>query len=108
MNPTLPTRLWFALPGAVMSAIAIAVAAEGPDAGRLLQATLNALGVMLVWSVAVVVHLRYPQRRLGLLLFMLAGAHAVQSLAASSDSPSFFASTRDCSDRPVPSGLSQP
>lgn len=85
MNDSLPSRLLLGLPGLAMAAAALSVASEGADAARLLQATLNALGVALVWAVAVVVHQRHPQRRLGLLLFVLAGAHTIQSLAASAD-----------------------
>lgn len=85
MNANPRLNAWLLLPGLVMAAVAVAVALEGPDGARLLHASLNALGVALVWTVGLLVHQRYPTKRIGVWLFVLAGAHAIQSLAASTD-----------------------
>ncbi len=83
MSSQLRARLLIGAPGLALAAGAVAVALEGPDADRLLNAAMAGIGVLLVWSVAVAVRLRYPQRPLGLLLFILAGVYAIQTMVAS-------------------------
>ena len=83
MREHLRARLLISAPGLALAAGAVAVALESPDADRLFNATLAGIGLVLVWSVAVAVRLRYPQRPLGLLLFLLAGVYALQTLVAS-------------------------
>ncbi|MEQ1515049.1 MAG: histidine kinase [Usitatibacteraceae bacterium] len=83
--------LW--VPGLALAAGSVALVLEGPSSDRLLNASLAGVGVVLVWSVAVAVRLRYPERPLSLLLFLLAGGHAMQTLAASSD-PALYTMAR--------------
>ncbi len=85
MKIRLRERLLLSAPGLVLAAGSVAVILENPNADRLLNALLAGFGVLLVWSVAVAVRLRYPQRPLGTLLFVLSGAYGVQTLAASPD-----------------------
>ncbi len=60
---------------------------------RVLNAILAGIGLVLVWGVAVAVRLRYPDRPLGPLLFVLAGAYGVQTLL-SSPNPYLFTLAR--------------
>jgi signal transduction histidine kinase len=83
MNPNWRSRLLLGAPGLALVAGVLAVLLEGPNADRVLNATFAGVGLVLVWSVAVAVRLRYPDRPLGPLLFVLAGAYAVQTLLAS-------------------------
>jgi signal transduction histidine kinase len=76
-------RPWLAAPGLALALAAVFVALEGPSGGRVLNATLAGVGVLLVWSVAVAVRSRYPDRPLGVLLFALATGFALQALVAS-------------------------
>lgn len=80
-------------PGLALAAAAVAVALEGPSNERLLNAALAGIGVLLVWSVAVAVRSRYPDRPLGALLFALATVYALQTLVAS-PSPVLFTLAR--------------
>ena len=83
MREHLRARWLISAPGLALAAGAVAVALEGPDTDRLLNAAMAGIGVLLVWGVAVAVRMRYPQRPLGLLLFILAGVYAIQTLVAS-------------------------
>lgn len=83
MSESLRTRLLLAAPGLALAAGAVTVALESPNADRLLSALQTGIGVLLVWGVAVAVRMRYPRRPLGLLLFVLAGAQAAQTLVSS-------------------------
>lgn len=98
MSQQLRTRLLLAAPGLALAAGAIAVALESPNADRVFGALQSGIGVVLVWGVAVAVRVRYPKRPLGLLLFVLAGAHAAQTLASS---PSPLLSSLARASRPV-------
>jgi signal transduction histidine kinase len=83
MTAALRSRLLLAAPGAALAAVAVLVALEGPSADRALTALLAGVSVVLIWSVAVAVQLRYPERPLGRLLFLLAGFVSIQGLIAS-------------------------
>lgn len=74
-------RLW--LPGVALACAAALVILEAPSAGRVVNAALAAVGVLLSWGVASAVRARYPDRPLSLLLFALAAVYAVQALVAS-------------------------
>jgi len=78
-------RLLLAAPGLALAAAAVAVALEVPSAGRLQGALQAGVGVILMWAVAVAVQLRYPDRPLGRLLFVLAGIYAIPLLVSSPD-----------------------
>jgi signal transduction histidine kinase len=83
MNAWLRDRLLLGVPGLALVAVAVTVLLESPNADRVLNAIVASIGLVLVWSVAVAVRLRYPERPLGRMLFLLAGAYAVQTLLAS-------------------------
>lgn len=74
---------WILAPGLALAAGAALVAAEGPSTHRLTDSALAAVGVLLLWSVAAAVHVRYPGRPLGLLLFAVALGSALQPFVAS-------------------------
>ena len=93
MNARLRNRLLLGAPGLVLAAAAVTVILEGPSADRVLNAALAGTGLVLVWGVAVAVRLRYPDRPLGPLLFLLAGTYGVQSLL-SSPNPYLFTLAR--------------
>ena len=93
MNSGLSNRLLLGVPGLALVAVIVAVLLEEPNADRLLNATLAGVGLVLVWAVAVAVRLRYPDRPLGTLLFLLAGAYAIQTLL-SSPNPYLFTLAR--------------
>ena len=93
MNSGLRNRLLLGAPGLALVAGVVAVLLEEPSADRALNATLAGVGLVLVWSVAVAVRLRYPDRPLGSLLFLLAGAYGIQTLA-SSPNPHLFTLAR--------------
>jgi signal transduction histidine kinase len=76
-------RPWLAAPGLALAAGASLVVLEGPNSARVLNAMLAGIGVLLVWSVAVAVRVRYPERRLSSLLFALATVFSLQAFAAS-------------------------
>ena len=83
MSPRLRNALLLGAPGLALVAAAVTVILEAPNADRVLNAVVAAIGLLLVWSVAVALRLRYPERPLGPLLFLLAGAYAIQTLLAS-------------------------
>lgn len=75
--------LWVFAPGLALAAVVGLVAAETPGTTRMQDAALATVGVVLLWTVAAVVHRRYPERPLGLLLFALALGSALQPFVAS-------------------------
>jgi len=77
--------LLLSAPGWLLAAAVTALLLEDPTPQRALTAALARVGLLLTWSVAVAVRLRYPERPLGTLLFLLAAALASQVLVASSD-----------------------
>lgn len=83
MNPRLRDRLLLGAPGLAFAAIVVTVVMEGHEADRLLNAVQAGLGLLIVWSVAVAVQLRYPDRPLGRLLFALAALYGLLALQAS-------------------------
>jgi signal transduction histidine kinase len=85
MKPALRTQLLLAAPGVALAAAVLA----GHQADRLVNAAQAALGLIVVWTVAGAVHLRYPDRPLGRLLFALAVGYALLALQAS-DHPALF------------------
>jgi signal transduction histidine kinase len=93
MNDRLSNRLLLGAPGLVLAAAAVAVVLEGASSHRVLNATMAGIGLVLVWGVAVAVRLRYPDRPIGPLLFLLAGAHGLQTLL-SSPNPYLFTLAR--------------
>jgi signal transduction histidine kinase len=93
MNARLRDRLLLGAPGLALAAAAMAVVLEGASAHRVLNAALAGIGLVLVWVVAVAVRLRYPDRPLGPMLFLLAGAYGVQTLL-SSPNPYLFTLAR--------------
>ena len=93
MNARQRDRLLLGIPGLALVAAAVTVILEGPNADRVLNAILAGIGLVLVWGVAVAVRLRYPDRPLGPLLFVLAGAYGVQTLL-SSPNPYLFTLAR--------------
>lgn len=76
-------RLLLGAPGIALACVAFVVVLDGSSAQQVMTATLAGVGLVLVWSVAVAVYLRYPTRPLGPLLFMLAIAYSIQTLLAS-------------------------
>lgn len=93
MNTRLRNGLVLAAPGLALVAAAVTVILEAPNADRVKTALAAAVGLLLVWSVAVALRLRYPERPLGPLLFLLAGAFAVQAFL-SSPNPYLFTLAR--------------
>jgi signal transduction histidine kinase len=85
MRPRLRNRILLGAPGLALVAAITVVILEGHQADRLLNALQAGLGFVLVWSVAVAVQLRYPDRPLGKLLFALAALYVVLALQASSN-----------------------
>lgn len=83
MNPRLRDRLLLGAPGLALAAIVATVVMEGHEADRLLNAVQAGLGLLIVWSVAAAVQLRYPDRPLGRLLFALAALYGLLALQAS-------------------------
>ena len=77
--------LLLGIPGWLLAAAAAAVLLESPGPERVLTAALASIGLLLTWGVGVAVRLRYPERRLGSLLFLLAAGLATQVLVVSSD-----------------------
>ena len=77
--------LLLGIPGWLLAAAAAAVLLESPGPERVLTAALASIGLFLTWGVGVAVRLRYPERPLGSLLFLLAAGLATQVLVASSD-----------------------
>ncbi|MDR3453883.1 MAG: histidine kinase [Rhodoferax sp.] len=80
-------------PGLVLAALVAMLALESYGGERLFNAALGGFGLILVWSVAVAVKVRYPQRPLGSLLFLLAVSAGVASLSASRN-PLLFTAAR--------------
>jgi signal transduction histidine kinase len=93
MKSRLRDRLLFGAPGLALAAAVTVVVSEGHQADRLLNAVQAGLGLVVVWSVAVAVHLRYPDRPLGRLLFTLAAMYAVLAWQVS-DNPVLFTLAR--------------
>ncbi len=93
MNTRLRNGLVLAAPGLALVAAAVTVILEAPNADRVKTALAAAVGLLLVWSVAVALRLRYPERPLGPLLFLLAGTFAVQAFL-SSPNPYLFTLAR--------------
>ena len=93
MNTRLRNGLVLATPGLALVAAAVTVILEAPNADRVKTALAAAVGLLLVWSVAVALRLRYPERPLGPLLFLLAGTFAVQAFL-SSPNPYLFTLAR--------------
>jgi signal transduction histidine kinase len=85
MNERSRTILLFASPGLLLAAGVLAVASQNLAVDGLIGASLTGIGIILIWSVAAAVRIRYPDRPLGLLLFLLAGAHASQILLGSAN-----------------------
>lgn len=78
-------RLLLGLPGLALTAIVVTVVLEGHEADRLLNAVQAGLGLLVVWSVAVAVQLRYPDRPMGRLLFATAAIYGLLAFQASSN-----------------------
>jgi signal transduction histidine kinase len=84
-------RLWsragllLSAPGWLLAAAAVALVLESPGPQRVLAALLASVGPLLAWSVGVAARLRYPERPLGSLLFLLAAGLTTQVLVASAD-----------------------
>lgn len=76
---------WQMLPGGVLALVAAMFAATGPRGGQGLDAALAGAGVILVWGIAVAMRLRYPERRIGILLMALAIAYAINPLIYSTN-----------------------
>ncbi len=76
MNSRTGSRLLLGAPGLALAAVTMAIVLGGHHADRLSVAVQAGLGVILVWSVAAAVQLRYPERLLGRLLFALAVMYA--------------------------------
>lgn len=93
MKSRLRDRLLLGAPGLALAAAIMVVVSEGHQADRLLNAVQAGLGFVLVWSVAVAVHLRYPDRPLGRLLFALAAIYVVLAWQVS-DNPVLFTLAR--------------
>jgi len=93
MSPRLRNGLLLAAPGLALVAAAVTVILEAPNADRVKTALAAAVGLLLVWSVAVALRLRYPERPLGPLLFLLACTFAVQAFL-SSPNPYLFTLAR--------------
>ena len=93
MSPRLRNGLLLAAPGLALVAAAVTVILEAPNTDRVVTALAAAVGLMLVWSVAVALRLRYPERPLCPLLFVLAGTFAVQAFL-SSPNPYLFTLAR--------------
>ncbi len=72
-------------PGLAIAVTSAFVAAEGGGPQRTIDALQVAIGVLLVWSVAIAVRARYPERPLWILLFVLAITYSLHSLSASPD-----------------------
>ena len=85
MNPRLRDRFLLGAPGLVLAAAAVVVVLEGARSHQVLIATLAGIGLVLVWGVGMAVRLRYPERPLGPLLFVLAGAYSLQTLLTTSN-----------------------
>lgn len=83
MNTRLRNGMLLAAPGLALAAAAVTVILEAPNPDRVKTALAAAVGLLLVWSVAVALRLRYPERPLGPLLFLLAGTFAVQAFLSS-------------------------
>lgn len=86
MSNSLRKRLWLVAPGLALVAVTVAMVLAGhhhPD--RVFSAVQAGLGLLLAWSVAVAVSLRYPERPLGALLFVLAVMYVLLALQATSD-----------------------
>jgi len=93
MNARLRDRLLLGAPGLALVATAVMVMLEEPSTDRVMNALTAAVGLLLVWSVAVALRLRYPERPLGSLLFLLAGTFAVQAFLSSTN-PYLFTMAR--------------
>lgn len=93
MNPAFRTQLLLAAPGLGLAAAMAAAVLAGHQPDRLVNAVQGALGLILVWSVGAAIHLRYPDRPLGRLLFLLAVLYASLALQAS-DQPVLFTLAR--------------
>ncbi len=74
---------WLLAPGVALAAGVAFVAFESPSPGRLTEAALACVGVLLVWAVAMAERQRYPERPLWLLLCVLAIGSALQPLTSS-------------------------
>jgi hypothetical protein len=72
VNAGLRRRFLLAAPGVALAAVTVAVALAGHEADRWSIAVQAAAGLVVVWSVAAAVALRYPNRPMGQLLFALA------------------------------------
>lgn len=83
MNARWRDRLLLGTPVLALVVAAASVLLESPSPDRVLNASLASVGLVLIWGVAVAVRLRYPERPLGSMLFLLAGAYAVQTLLSS-------------------------
>ena len=84
-------RILLAAPGLALASVVVTVALESHAGDRLINAVLGGLGLVLTWSVAVAVQIRYPQRALGQLLFVLAGMYGIASLITSVNPVLFLA-----------------
>jgi signal transduction histidine kinase len=84
--------LW--LPGIALALAAVLFGAEEPDRVRLTHAALGAVAVLLTWMAAITVHVRYPRRRLAVLLFVLSALLACIPALAASSNPYLFTMTR--------------
>lgn len=74
---------WLVVPGVALAAASAYVAAAGPGGNR--EAALAGIGVLLVWSVALAVRARYPDRPLWILLGALTVACAMQPMVSASN-----------------------
>ena len=93
MTGGLRQRLLWGAPGLALAAVTVAVILAGHESDRLLNAVQAGIGLVLIWSVAVAVQLRYPDRPLGRLLFALAALYVILALQASHN-PYLFALAR--------------
>jgi signal transduction histidine kinase len=83
---TAARRTWlllWSLPGLALAVVAVAVVLAGHGNDRLPNAVQAAFGLLLMWSVALAVQLRYPDRPLGRLLLALAVTYGLVALQAS-------------------------
>ena len=85
MNARLRDRLLLGAPGLALVATAVMVMLEEPNTDRVMNALTAAVGLLLVWSVAVALRLRYPERPLGPLLLLLAGTFVFQAFLSSTN-----------------------
>jgi signal transduction histidine kinase len=85
MIPRIRRYLLFALPGVLLAVTATVLLLEAPTGDHLRNAVRGGITTALVWLVAASVQNRYPDRPLGRMLFLLAGASTFRLLLGSPD-----------------------